>query len=145
VANRIVEVDTIRLLVEHGVTVICTGGGGIPVVPGSGGGLLGVEAVVDKDLATSLLASELGADVLLLLTDVDGVYEGWGTADARRVPLLDPIAARALRLPPGSMGPKVDAAARFVERGGHLAVIGALEDAPLLVEGRAGTGVRRVT
>jgi carbamate kinase len=140
-----VELATIELLVEHGVTVICTGGGGIPVVPGRGGGLHGVEAVVDKDLAASLLASELGADVLLLLTDVDGVYEAWGTTDARRLPLLDPVSARALRLPSGSMRPKVDAATRFVERGGQLAVIGSLEDAPRLLEGGAGTAVRRLT
>jgi carbamate kinase len=140
--RRIVELATIELLVEHGITVICTGGGGIPVVPTAGGGLTSVEAVVDKDLATGLLATELGADTLLLLTDVDGVYEGWGTVDSRRLRLLDPIGARSLRLPAGSMGPKVEAAARFVERGGRLAVIGALEDAPQLIEGGAGTVVR---
>ena len=137
--RRIVELDTIRLLVDHGVTVTCVGGGGIPVVPDGLGGLRGVEAVIDKDLAAALLATELQADALLLLTDVDAVYAGWGTAEARPIRQTTPQALRALDLPAGSMGPKVEALCRFVEAGGRLAAIGALGDAASILTGGAGT------
>lgn len=140
--RRIVELDTIRLLVDHGVTVTCVGGGGIPVVPDGHGGLRGVEAVIDKDLAAALLATELRADALLLLTDVDGVYTDWGTAAARRIRQTSPQALRALDLPAGSMGPKVEAVCRFVEAGGHVAGIGALGDAAAILTGGAGTILR---
>jgi carbamate kinase len=137
---RVIERRTIRLLVDHGVTLICVGGGGIPVVAGPDG-LHGVEAVVDKDLAAALLASELDADALLLLTDVDAVYEGWGTPDARplRTPTVEEL--RRLKLPAGSMAPKVEAICSFVEGGGRLGAIGSLEDAAALLAGRAGTVV----
>lgn len=140
--KRIVEIDTIRLLVEHGVTVTCVGGGGIPVVPDGQGGLTGVEAVIDKDLAASLLATSLGADALLLLTDVDAVYAGWGTGHQRAIHETRPALLRPLELPAGSMGPKVDAACRFVEAGGALCAIGALADASALLAGATGTIVR---
>jgi carbamate kinase len=139
---RIIELRTIRLLVEHGITTICTGGGGIPVVRDATGGLVGVEAVIDKDLAAALLARELGADALLLLTDVDAVYEGWGTAAARAIRHTTVDELRALPLPAGSMGPKVEAACRFVEAGGAIAGIGALADASAILGGDAGTVVK---
>ncbi|MEQ1785764.1 MAG: carbamate kinase [Acidimicrobiales bacterium] len=139
---RIVEIDTIRLLVDHGITVTCVGGGGIPVVPDGLGGLRGVEAVIDKDRSAALLASALGADALLLLTDVDAVYSGWGTAHQRPIHETRPALLRALEVPTGSMGPKVDAACRFVEGSGAFAAIGALADAADILHGDAGTIVR---
>lgn len=140
--RSIVELSTIALLVAHGVTVICTGGGGIPVVPDGAGGLRGVEAVIDKDLASALLATELGADALLLLTDVGAVHEGWGTPAARPIGETTVRELRALALPAGSMGPKVEAICRFAEHGGPIAAIGALADASAVLHGRAGTSIR---
>ena len=140
--RRIVELETIRLLVEHGITVICTGGGGIPVAPDGEGGLVGVEAVIDKDRSASLLATELDADALVLLTDVDGVYEDWGTPAQRRIRESTPADLRSLDAPAGSMGPKIDAICRFVEQGGAMGAIGSLAAAADVVAGRAGTIVR---
>lgn len=140
--RRIVELPAIRLLVEHGLLVTCAGGGGIPVVMGHDGYLHGVEAVIDKDLAAALLATELGADALVLLTDVDGVYDGWGTPDARRIDRATPEQLRAGRFPAGSMGPKVEAACRFVEHGHGFAAIGSLSDSVRLARGEGGTVVR---
>jgi carbamate kinase len=140
--RRILELAAIRLLVEAGVIVVCAGGGGIPVVVTAAGAIHGVEAVIDKDLAAALLARELDADALLLLTDVDAVYLDWNTPEARPLPLTTPRELRQHRFAPGSMGPKVEAACRFVEVTGGLAGIGRLEDAPALLEGRGGTQVR---
>jgi carbamate kinase len=133
---------TIRLLVDHGVVVICAGGGGIPVVHAGDGGYRGVEAVIDKDLSAAFLASELRADALLLLTDVDAVCSGWGTPDER--PLRSPTVAelRAVDAPDGSMGPKVEAVCEFIEWGGSLAAIGPLSDAAAMLRGEAGTVLR---
>jgi carbamate kinase len=139
---RIVEIETIRLLVDHGITVTCVGGGGIPVVPDGHGGLQGVEAVIDKDLSAALLASSLGADALLLLTDVDAVYAGWGTANQRPIRETRPALLRPVEVPAGSMGAKVEAACRFVEAGGGLAGIGALADAAAILRAEVGTIVR---
>jgi len=141
--RAIIELATIRLLVEHGITVICAGGGGIPVVRDPAGGLRGVEAVIDKDLAASLLARAVHADVLLLLTDVDGVHDGWGTASSRLVRDISAAELRRLPLPAGSMGPKALACARFVEAGGRAAAIGSLDEAPAVLRGEAGTQVHR--
>ena len=138
---EIVELSTIRLLVDQGVTVICSGGGGIPVTADGAGGLRGVEAVIDKDLAAALLARGLGADALLLLTDVDGVYEGFGTESAHLLRRMTVDQLRAMDLPAGSMGPKVDACCRFVEQGGGVAAIGALADAEAVLAGEAGTTI----
>ena len=140
--RQIVEIETIKILVDHGVTVTCVGGGGIPVVPDGGGGLRGVEAVIDKDLAAAVLATALRADALLLLTDVEGVFRRW--PDDGRGPIRDATVPelRSLRLPAGSMGPKVDAVCRFVDAGGSLGAIGALEDAADILRGKAGTVVR---
>jgi carbamate kinase len=136
---QIVELAAIRLLVDQGVTVICSGGGGIPVMADGRGGLQGVEAVIDKDLAAELLARGVDAEGLLLLTDVDGVYTGWGTEDAHRLERVTVDQLRGLDLPAGSMGPKVDAVCRFVEHTGGFAAIGALADAEAILAGEAGT------
>lgn len=141
--HRIVEIDTIRLLVEHGIVVICAGGGGIPVVHAGDGGYQGVEAVIDKDLSAAFLASELRADALLLLTDVDAVYEDWGTDRARPISVTTVPHLRRLHASEGSMGPKIEAVSQFMKWGGSLAAIGALEDSPALLRGEAGTVVRR--
>jgi carbamate kinase len=137
--REIVELSTIRLLVDAGVLVICGGGGGIPVVANGNGGLYGAEAVIDKDLSAALLASRLGADILLLLTDVPAVEHDWGTPQARVIQRTTPQELRRLRFESGSMGPKVEAACRFVENGGRVAAIGALTQAAAIVDGRAGT------
>jgi carbamate kinase len=138
--RRIVELHTIRLLIDAGVLVICGGGGGVPVVEHKGV-LHGVEAVIDKDLAAALLACELGADALVLLTDVPGVQENFGTEQARLLTEVTPTELRALDLPAGSMAPKAEAACRFAERTGGVAAITALEDAALALKGLAGTRV----
>jgi len=139
---EIVELRTIATLVRMGVIVICAGGGGIPVVKDDSRSLHGVEAVIDKDLSAALLALELGADALLLLTDVDGVQLDYGTPGARPLGEATPDELARLELPAGSMGPKADAAARFVRGGGRLAAITSLERATAALEGRAGTTVR---
>jgi carbamate kinase len=136
---RILEINTIRLLVEHGVTVICAGGGGVPVVRREGGGYFGVEAVIDKDHASGLLASEVGADALLLLTDVDGVYLDWSTAQQRKLVKAKPADLSALAFAEGSMAPKVRAAAEFVSGGGTFAGIGRLGDALEILNRHRGT------
>ena len=140
--HRIVEMDTIRLLVEHGVVVICAGGGGIPVVHAGDGGYRGIEAVIDKDLSAAFLASELKADALLLLTDVDAVYTDWGTPAQRPLRQTTVANLRSLDVPTGSMGPKIEAVCEFIQRGGSLAAIGALADAPSMLRGEAGTVLR---
>jgi len=131
---EIVELDTIRALLEQGVLPVCAGGGGIPVARNGDGTLHGVEAVIDKDLAAELLARRLGASRLLLLTDVPAVE--W---DGRRLGRVTSRELRRLRFAPGSMGPKVEAACRFVERSGGVAAIGALDEAAEVLAGEAGT------
>lgn len=140
--RRIRELNAIRLLVDAGAVVICGGGGGIPVVVAADGSVRGVEAVIDKDLSAALLAERLGADALLLLTDVAAVVTRWGEPEGRLIARANPQQMRAFHFAPGSMGPKVEAACRFVERTGHVAGIGALEQAPLILAGAAGTLVR---
>lgn len=137
--KRILEIGIIRLLIKHGVTVICAGGGGIPVIQRKDGSYVGIEAVIDKDHASSLLAREIGADALLMLTDVDGVYLGWGTAQQRRLEFVKPAELSAYSFAAGSMGPKVQAAIDFVAGGGKMAGIGRLEDALEILRRRAGT------
>jgi carbamate kinase len=136
---RIVELPAIRLLVDAGATVVCTGGGGIPVTMNGGGALRGVEAVIDKDLAGELLARSLEADLLLMLTDVPAVMRDWGGPDERPITRATATELRAMPFANGSMGPKVEAACRFVEATRKRAAIGALEDAPRIVAGEAGT------
>ena len=139
--RAIVELPTIRLLVEAGVLVVCGGGGGIPVVVDRDGRLHGVEGVIDKDLAAALLAEGLGADALLMLTDVDGVQVNWGTPQARRLSEVSSGELAGMTFAAGSMGPKVQAACRFADRTGRLAAIGSLEDAAEILRGRRGTRV----
>jgi carbamate kinase len=141
--KRIFEIRPIRWLLDRGVVVICAGGGGIPTtwVPGKERTLTGVEAVIDKDLASELLAREVEADLFVMATDVDGVYDGWGTPDQRRLESVTTSDLRSRQFAAGSMGPKVDAAVRFVEATGRRAAIGSLADIEQIVEGRAGTTV----
>jgi len=139
--RELVELPLVRVLLDSGALVVCAGGGGIPVIADASGGLHGVEAVVDKDLTAALLARAVNADALLLLTDVDAVIDGFGTADARPVRRATPGELRTRSLPAGSMGPKVEAACRFVEATGKLTAIGRLDDAEALLAGRAGTAV----
>jgi len=140
--RRVVEHDAIAILVAQGFVVVCAGGGGIPVVRDQGR-WRGVEAVIDKDLTTALLATRLHAGSLVLLTDVPGVVvHGFGTTHARTATELTIAEARALALPAGSMGTKVEAACRFVAAAGGDARIGALDDAAEVIAGRAGTRIR---
>ena len=144
--KRIFGVEPIEWMLRNDCVVICAGGGGIPVmyaeepVP-AGRRLVGVEAVIDKDLASALLASDLGADVLAIVTDVDAVYTGWGTPDQQAIRRASPDALSTTEFAAGSMGPKVRAACRFVEQTGGLAAIGAIADTDALVRGDAGTVV----
>ncbi|MGX7871993.1 carbamate kinase [Mesorhizobium sp. ORM6] len=135
----ILEASVISFLVERGVIVICTGGGGVPVIARDDGSLCGVEAVIDKDLASSLLARQLKADMLLLLTDVDAVYVDYGTATARALRRVNPKELSGEKFPAGSMGPKVTAAIEFTEATGKPAAIGKLDDAVEIVRGERGT------
>lgn len=141
--REIIETQLIDHLLDESIIVICAGGGGVPVVRTRTGDLQGVEAVIDKDLSAALLASRLKADRLLVLTDVEHVMEGYGSSRARPIGRTTPAALRALDLPRGSMGPKVEAVCRFVERGGRgtAAAIGNLTHAEALLDGSAGTYV----
>lgn len=137
---RILEIETIKLLVRNGVLVICAGGGGVPVIAGETG-WRGVEAVIDKDHASALLARELGADALLMLTDVDAVYADWEGARARPLGAVNTDDLRKYEFAPGSMGPKVQAAVDFAEATGRMAGIGGLKDAAAMLRGEAGTRI----
>ena len=139
---EIVEHDAIEVLLHAGQVVICAGGGGIPVHRDTEGVLRGVEAVIDTDLTSALVAERLGAGDLLILTDVDAVYRDWGTDRAAPIRAATPAELRAIRWPAGSMGPKVEAACRFVERSSAgVARIGALGAAAAVLRGDAGTTV----
>ena len=137
--RRIREINAIRLLVEAGTVVICAGGGGIPVLVTADGGLRGVEAVIDKDLSSALLAEEIGAEALLLLTDVPAVFSRWPESEGEPLGRVTPDKLRALTFDPGSMAPKVAAACRFAERTGRTAGIGALDQAEAILAGQTGT------
>ena len=138
--REIIQLEAIRRLVAGGFLVVCVGGGGVPVVQGATGHE-GIEAVVDKDLASALLAEGLGADVLVLATDVDAVYVDWGEPGQRALDRVTPADLRGHDFAAGSMGPKVEAVCRFVERSGKRAAIGRLEDLAGLVDGSAGTQI----
>jgi carbamate kinase len=141
VPRRIREINVIKLLVHSGMVVICAGGGGIPVVATADGALRGVEAVIDKDLSSALLAEEVGAEVLLLLTDVPAVWTKWPMSAGRPIGRVTPKELRTYAFDPGSMAPKVEAACRFAERTGGVAGIGAIEQAAAILAGKAGTTV----
>jgi carbamate kinase len=146
--QRIFGIEPVEWLLGKGAVVICAGGGGIPVmytdaVATAGHQLVGVEAVIDKDLASALLARDLKADALAIVTDVDAVYSGWGTPEQRAIRRATPEALADTEFAAGSMGPKVRAACSFVEETGGLAAIGSIEDTPALLRGEAGTIVAR--
>ncbi|PWQ93855.1 carbamate kinase [Leucothrix arctica] len=133
------DIPVIELLLTHGIIVICAGGGGIPIVRQPDGSTMGVEAVIDKDRASALLAEKLGADMLLMLTDVDAVYENWGTPKQMPIRQISAKTVSKLPLAKGSMQPKVEAACDFANATGGHAGIGTLSDALKIVEGAAGT------
>jgi carbamate kinase len=141
--RHIFEIRPIRWLLEHKVVLICAGGGGVPTtfLPGAEKTLVGVEAVIDKDFASELLAREVAADVFIMATDVDAVYADWGTPEQRALGRVPVGELRQLNFPAGSMGPKVEAACRFVEATGGRAAIGALTQIQQIVDGEAGTQV----
>ena len=140
---EIVDAPAIEALASDGYVVVGAGGGGIPVVRGDDGVLRGVEAVIDKDLSAALLARAAGAEVLVIATDVEHVVLGWGTDDQRPIERVTAAEMRGLQeehdFASGSMGPKVEAALRFVDAGGTRSVITSLENIELAVHGRAGT------
>ena len=138
---EVVETGVIRLLLDSDAIVVCAGGGGVPVVRDDSGRLDGVEAVVDKDHTASVLARALKADALLILTDVANVFVDYGTPDQRAIGRTSPDDLRRHRFPAGSMGPKVEAACRFVEATGGTAGIGRLQDVGAILAGAAGTVV----
>lgn len=137
--KRIPQIGALQLLTGAGVTVICTGGGGIPVVRQTDGRLEGIEAVIDKDRAAALLAEELEADAFLMLTDVDAVFRDWGKPSAAAIRKSAPGTLDPADFPPGSMAPKIEAANGFATRPGRIAGIGRLEDASRILLGKAGT------
>lgn len=139
--KRIFELRPIKWLLEKGVVVIAAGGGGIPTMyePGAARKLVGVEAVIDKDLCSELLAREVGADLFIMATDAEAVFIGWGTPGARPIHRVSPDAISTFQFPAGSMGPKVAAACRFARATGKTAAIGALADLAGIVHGEKGT------
>jgi carbamate kinase len=141
--RRIFEIQPVRWLLDQGAVVICAGGGGIPTMytreePHR---LVGVEAVIDKDLASSLLAENIGADIFIMATDVDAVYANWGTPHATRLEWVTPADLASYDFATGSMGPKVAAAVSFVMHTGNRAAIGSLDQIEEMVRGVAGTNV----
>ena len=141
--RELVELSMIKRLLNDGIGVICAGGGGIPVVRDGNGNLRGIEAVVDKDRTAALLAELLGADALLLLTDVAAVEIDHGTPEARPIRHISVAELRCHHFPDGSMGPKVEAACDFTQKTGQMAAIGQLEDAEALLHGLAGTIIHK--
>ena len=139
--KRIFEIRPIRWLLERGTIVIAAGGGGIPTVYDAGRKLRGIEAVIDKDLCSELLARELDADFFIMATDADAVFVDWGKPTAKAFRRASPAAMRDYSFPAGSMGPKVDAACHFAEATGKSAAIGALKDLAAILRGEAGTTI----
>ena len=141
--RKILEIQPITWLLDRAAVVICAGGGGIPIMyPSSGpAALVGVEAVIDKDLSSELLAEDVNADLFLMATDVDGVYLHWGTPEQQRLSRVTPEELAGYEFAAGSMGPKVEAAARFATKTARRAAIGSLADIAGIVAGKAGTSV----
>jgi len=137
--KRIFQIRPVKWLLDHGCIVICAGGGGIPTMYAAGRKLQGVEAVVDKDRASALLARELGVDLFVMATDADAVYLDWGTPHQRAIRRASPKALADYGFAAGSMGPKVEAAVDFALRTGKAAAIGALADILRITRGEAGT------
>lgn len=139
--KRIFEIRPVKWLLENGTIVICAGGGGIPTMyePGKERSLKGVEAVIDKDFCSELLARELEADLFIMATDAEAVCTDWGTPSQKAIHRASPAALGQYKFPAGSMGPKVDAACRFAHETGKTAAIGALADIAAMVRGERGT------
>jgi carbamate kinase len=143
----VVELPVLRQLLEQDTIVIAAGGGGAPVYQDPLLGLEGVDAVVDKDRVSAILATQLGAEVLMILTNVDAIFEGWGTAAARPIRRLTVAGAEALMarggLDEGGMKPKVEAAADFVRATGGRAIIARLSGGHAALRGETGTTITR--
>lgn len=141
--KRIFEMRPIKWLLAHNTVVICAGGGGVPTMyePGAERKLAGVEAVIDKDFCSELLARELDADLFIMATDADAVFVDWGTPEAKGIFEATPSAMERYDFPAGSMGPKVEAACQFAVTTGNVAAIGALADVPAIVRGEKGTRI----
>ncbi|MBI6751109.1 carbamate kinase [Pseudomonas syringae] len=139
--KRIFEIRPVKWLLEKGCIVICAGGGGIPTIYTAPGKLAGVEAVIDKDLCSAMLAEELESDLLLIATDVDAVYVDFGKPTQKAIGQAHPDEMEKLGFAAGSMGPKVQAACEFARHTGKVAAIGSLSDIEAIVQGRAGTRI----
>ena len=139
--KRIFEIRPIKWMIEQGTVVICAGGGGIPTMyePGADRRLVGVEAVIDKDFCSELLAREVEADIFIMATDAEAVFVGWGKPEAKGIFKAPPAALKDFDFPAGSMGPKVEAACQFAAATGKTAAIGTLADVPAIVRGEKGT------
>ena len=142
--KRIFEIRPIRWLLEKNTIVIASGGGGIPTMYDADSHLKGVEAVIDKDLSSELLARELGADLYIMATDAEAVFLDWDTPEQRGIKSVNPIDLANYEFAAGSMGPKVSAACQFAEKTGKIAAIGSLEDLEQIVAGTAGTRVSKL-
>ncbi|WP_421081622.1 carbamate kinase [Serratia fonticola] len=136
--KKIIDIEAINLLLAKNHIVICNGGGGVPMVA-SAQGMIGSEAVIDKDLASALLAEALDADHLVILTDADAVYQHWGTPQQKAIRSATTKELAPMAVADGSMGPKIMAVSRFVQRSGKVAHIGALQDIESVLAGTAGT------
>lgn len=139
--KRILDLDAINMLLKMRHVVVCNGGGGVPVVDNGKNGFSGIEAVIDKDFSAALLASELKADCLLVLTDADAVYQDWGTPNQRALRDVTTEALKPFAVADGSMGPKAQAVIGYVEKSGNPAYIGALHDAALILKDQKGTKI----
>ncbi|MBV6752378.1 carbamate kinase [Pseudomonas chlororaphis] len=139
--KRIFEIRPIKWLLDKGSIVICAGGGGIPTMYGEDGKLKGIEAVIDKDLCSALLAEQLEADLLVIATDVNAAFVDWGQPTQKAILQAHPDDLEKLGFAAGSMGPKVQAACEFARHTGKVAVIGSLADIEAIVQGKAGTRI----
>ncbi|MGY2171046.1 carbamate kinase [Pseudomonas gingeri] len=139
--KRIFEIRPIKWLLDKGSIVICAGGGGIPTMYGEDGKLKGIEAVIDKDLCSALLAEQLDSDLLVIATDVNAAFVDWGLPSQKAIAQAHPDDLEKLGFAAGSMGPKVQAACEFARHTGKVAVIGSLADIEAIVQGKAGTRV----
>jgi len=137
--QKIIEIDVIRMLVDNGVVVICAGGGGIPTAYDKNRKLYGVEAVIDKDLASGLLAESLNAEMFVMLTDVPNIYTDYGSDEQRPIIAAHPETLIKMDFPAGSMGPKVRGACEFVRETGKRSAIGQLSDLTEIMAGTSGT------
>ncbi|QXI29750.1 carbamate kinase [Pseudomonas vanderleydeniana] len=139
--KRIFEIRPIKWLLDNGSIVICAGGGGIPTMYDENRRLQGIEAVIDKDLCSALLARQLESDLLVIATDVSAAFVDWGQPTQKAIAQAHPDALEKLGFAAGSMGPKVEAACEFARQTGKVAVIGSLADIEAIVQGKAGTRV----